>query len=92
MTTPKLMPLTEWAAMRYTTPPSLYVLRKLCRAGAFDPPAEKTGRDWYVREDARLIMATPSANGTQADDAPPARCCLRCLSAGRPTAWRTFDC
>lgn len=67
---PKMMPLAEWAAARYTSPPSDYVLRKLCRAGCFDPPAEKTGRDWYVREDARLIAATASANDTTADDAP----------------------
>ena len=45
-----MMPLADWATARYSRPPSPYVLRKLCRAGAFDPPAEKTGRDWYVRE------------------------------------------
>lgn len=75
MSTPKLMPLTEWAQARYTTPPSLYVLRKLCRNGLFDPPAEKAGRDWYVREDARLITAdareqVPAANDGQQDAAP----------------------
>ena len=74
---PKMMPLADWAAARYSRPPSAYVLRKLCRAGCFDPPAEKTGRDWYVREDARLIVATPSANDTPADDAQtPARLTL----------------
>lgn len=36
MSTPKLMPLTEWAAARYTTPPSLYVLRQLCRRGMLE--------------------------------------------------------
>lgn len=77
MLTPKMMPLEKWAAARYTDPPSPYVLRKLCRAGCFDPPAEKTGREWYVREDARLIVATPSANDTATDDAlPPARLTL----------------
>lgn len=62
--TPKMMPLADWAAARYSRPPSMYVLRKLCRNGSFDPPAEKTGRDWFVREDAKLISAN--------DDAPPA--------------------
>ena len=66
---PKLMPLTEWAAARYTTPPSLYVLRKLCRHGRFDPPAEKAGRDWYVREDARLITADDREQGLASNDA-----------------------
>lgn len=69
MTTPKLMPLTEWAAARYTTPPSLYVLRQLCRRGRFDPPAEKAGREWYVREDARLISADDRDDGPAANDA-----------------------
>lgn len=79
MSQPKLMPLTEWAAARYTTPPSLYVLRKLCRNGLFDPPAEKAGRDWYVREDARLITAdardfAPASNDAQAQqEQRPAR-------------------
>lgn len=68
MSTPKLMPLTEWAALRYTTPPSLYVLRQLCRRGRFDPPAEKTGREWYVREDARLITADDRDDGPAAND------------------------
>lgn len=75
MAPPKLMPLTEWAQARYTTPPSLYVLRKLCRNGLFDPPAEKAGRDWYVREDARLITADarerePAANDAQHEATP----------------------
>lgn len=68
MSQPKLMPLTEWAATRYTTPPSLYVLRKLCRNGLFDPPAEKAGREWYVREDARLITADDRDDGQAAND------------------------
>lgn len=69
MSTPKLMPLTEWAAARYTTPPSLYVLRKLCRNGLFDPPAEKAGRDWYVREDAKLITADDREQVQASNDA-----------------------
>lgn len=70
MTHPKLMPLADWAAVRYTRPPSIAVLRRLCRNGQFDPPAEKAGRDWFVREDARLITADdredrPAANDEQ---------------------------
>ena len=76
MTAPKMMPLADWAAARYSRPPSPYVLRKLCRAGAFDPPAEKTGRDWYVREDAVLIVAEPSANDAQQDQQPAPRLTL----------------
>lgn len=77
---PKLMPLAEWAAMRYTTPPSLYVLRKICRHGLFDPPAEKTGRDWYVREDAKIVTTDARRHETEviSDDptAPPRRMTL----------------
>lgn len=77
MSTPKLMPLADWAAVRYTRPPSIAVLRRLCRNGRFDPPAEKAGRDWFVREDARLITAddrddSPAAND-DAQQVKPAR-------------------
>lgn len=71
---PKMMPLAEWAALRYTTPPSLYVLRKICRHGLFDPPAEKTGRDWYVREDAKIVTTDARRpEEVQGDPAAPPR-------------------
>jgi hypothetical protein len=77
---PKLMPLTEWAKTRYTTPPSLYVLRKLCRDGLFDPPAEKTGRDWYVREDARLVTSDAAGQRAAANDGERAPAPVRRLT------------
>ena len=73
MSTPKLMPLADWAAVRYTRPPSIAVLRRLCRNGQFDPPAEKAGRDWFVREDARLITADDRDDSPAANDGQPAQ-------------------
>lgn len=55
MSTPKMMPVADWAAARYTKPPSAWVLRKWCRQGEFWPPAERVGREWCVREDARRL-------------------------------------
>lgn len=51
----KLVPLADWAATRYSPPPSDWVLRKWARAGEIYPPPERVGRDWYVDETARRL-------------------------------------
>jgi len=76
---PKFLTLTEWAEMRFRTSPSAYVLRKLCRDALFDPPAEKIGKTWYIREDAVLVTADGRGHGLElAADAgtPPRRLTL----------------
>ena len=55
----KNIPVTAWAAARYDPPPSAWQLRKWCRQGEFWPPAEKVGKEWYVREDARRLSVAP---------------------------------
>ena len=49
--------LTDWAARRYTPPPSAYVLRKWCRNGEIYPAPELVGNAWYVDESARRLTA-----------------------------------
>lgn len=78
-TVPQFLTLTEWAAMRFRTPPSPYVLRKLCRDGLFDPPVEKIGKTWYIREDAVLVTADARGHDLEHTDdsnAPPRRLTL----------------
>ncbi|MDT7836626.1 excisionase [Aquabacterium sp. OR-4] len=73
------MTLAEWGAMRFTTPPSAYVLRQLCRRGLFDPPVEKIGRTWYIREDAVLLTADARGHDLEVSGdpgAPPRRLTL----------------
>lgn len=67
---PKFLTLSEWAEMRFKTPPSLYVLRKLCRDGLFDPPVEKLGKTWYIREDAVLLTADAREHDLAPSDDP----------------------
>jgi hypothetical protein len=55
----KLIPIHAWAARRYDPPPSLWLLRKWARNHEFSPPAERVGKEWYVREDARRV-STPA--------------------------------
>ena len=42
------IPLTEWGALHYKTPPSAYTLRKWARQGEIYPPPEKVGHRWDV--------------------------------------------
>lgn len=56
----KSVPLPDWAAIHYSPPPSLYVLRKWVREGQIYPPPEKVGKAYYVRPEARRHVATGS--------------------------------
>ena len=49
----KRIPLCDWAALYYSPPPSLWVLRQWARQGQIYPSPERVGRTYYVREDAR---------------------------------------
>lgn len=51
----KKIRVSTWAAAHYEPPPSAWLLRKWCRNGELWPPAEKVGKEWYVREDARRL-------------------------------------
>lgn len=55
-----MIPVGVWAASRYDPPPSVWLLRKWARGGEFWPPAEKVGKEWYVREDARRLSVPPT--------------------------------
>lgn len=55
----KKIPVATWAAAHYDPPPSAWVLRKWARSGEFWPPAERVGKEWYVREDARRLSVAP---------------------------------
>jgi hypothetical protein len=55
MSEPKFLTLEEWAAPRFTEPPSLFTLRMMARNGKFSPPAVKIGKAYYVEETARVI-------------------------------------
>ena len=55
----KLIPLTAWAASRYSPAPSMWVLRKWARAGEISPSPERVGKSYYVREDAQRIGQRP---------------------------------
>lgn len=57
MTTPKKIPVGVWAAANYDPPPSAEQLSAWARQGEFQPPAEKVGREWYVRADAVRVVA-----------------------------------
>lgn len=60
MSTKKLVPLNDWAAQRYSPPPSAGVLRQWRRTSDIYPPPELVGREWYVREDAYRISSHSS--------------------------------
>lgn len=49
----KKIPLKDWAARHYDPPPTPWVLRRWARDKEIQPPPERVGREWYVREDAR---------------------------------------
>lgn len=52
----QMLKLEEWAAEKYRSdPPSVSTLRQRAKAGHFNPPAQKEGRWWRVREDAELV-------------------------------------
>jgi hypothetical protein len=63
---PKKIPVAAWAAARYEPPPSAWLLRKWCRNGELWPPAEKVGKEWYVREDARRLSVAHSDDAAAA--------------------------
>lgn len=62
--TPKNLRLEEWLERTYAEPrPSLLTARRWVRKGNIWPPAEKHGRAYYVRPDARYIdPANPPAD------------------------------
>lgn len=51
----KLLTLEEWAKANYAIPPARETLRRWARDARIYPPAEKQGRAYYVRPDARYI-------------------------------------
>ena len=52
----KLVTLEEWANATYAgRSPSIYTLRRWCKAGRIFPIPEKHGRTYYVAENARYI-------------------------------------
>ena len=53
----KLITLEEWACAKYAgrRVPSIYTLRRWCKAGRIYPIPEKHGRTYYVAENARYI-------------------------------------
>lgn len=59
--------LSEWAAQRYSPPPSDWVLRKWARDGEIHPAPEKVGRDWYVDEKASRITDYTPPHGRLAE-------------------------
>lgn len=55
------IPVTKWAAARYSPVPPVFTLRRWCRDGELGPTAEKVGKEWYVDEKAeRLSVLVPS--------------------------------
>jgi predicted site-specific integrase-resolvase len=53
--------LTEWAARRYSPPPSAWVLRRWTRDGELHPAPELVGKSYYIDENARRLTA-PAAD------------------------------
>lgn len=47
--------LTEWAARRYSPPPSAWVLRRWARDGELHPVPELVGKAYYIDENARRL-------------------------------------
>lgn len=55
------IPVVVWARRRYDPIPPIFTLRKWCRTGELGPTAEKTGKEWYVDENAeRLSVLVPA--------------------------------
>lgn len=52
---PQYVTLTEWAADKFSKPPSLWTLRQMARNGRFDPPAVKIGKEYHVEPQARVV-------------------------------------
>lgn len=62
MSTPRLIPLTRWLTEQYgDAAPSLNTARRWCREDLIYPPAEKHGRMYFVRPDARYVA--PESQG-----------------------------
>ncbi len=55
MTMDKLTTLANWARKRFDPPPSMHTLRQMVRNGEIYPPPVKIGREWRLRESARLL-------------------------------------
>lgn len=46
--------LEEWDKANYSKPHHMNTLRKWAKEGRFEPPAEKHGREWLVKDVAKL--------------------------------------
>ena len=69
----KYIPLTSWAARLYDPIPSLHTLRAWCRLDRIQPPPQKVGREYRVREDAAYVspsrpLQLPRATVLQSED------------------------
>lgn len=52
----KLVDLQTWARAHFISgAPSLITLRRWAREGRFNPPAQRVGKKFYLREDARYF-------------------------------------
>jgi hypothetical protein len=58
------VPLSDWAAKRYSPAPSVWVLRQWVRKGEIVPAPELVGKRYYVEPHARRITA-PSVSLVQ---------------------------
>lgn len=56
MSEPKIL-LAEWAKLRYTPAPSLWVIRQWVRRGEIVPAPELVGKAYYVEPNARRVTA-----------------------------------
>ena len=56
--TARSIPIADWAASRYSPPPSMWTLRQWARNGELYPPPEKCGKHWYISEDAQRVTAS----------------------------------
>lgn len=51
---PQYVTLTEWAADKFSKPPSLWTLTEMARKGRFVPAPERRGKAWYIDPNARI--------------------------------------
>lgn len=51
----RLTTLEAWAKRLFDPLPSMYTLRQMARNGEIYPPPVKVGREWRIRENARLL-------------------------------------
>lgn len=55
----KYVSLEEWARQRFGSPPCSATLRRWARGEKIVPRPTRPGREWMVREDARLLGDEP---------------------------------